>query len=388
MSSALNLWWLALPLLLLPLWWHRQQRQRTQAEPLATARFLPAAAPQQLRIWRWADKTLLALRLLLLLGVIAWLADVVVPWRGDTVLVGAQADPAWVEAQIKAAGLTSAPRIVFCADAADASPAQPTPAPPAGCTLRTADLLAWLAAHGHAWRSGARWTIVATADAVVMPAQPPVLAHRVELRLQPAATAASAPVERRVVLASAREAAWRALFTAFESGGLGRERYRMTDAPDAQTDLIVWDRPGTPDPAWRAPLWWAVQPAAFPEMATARRAGGLRVADAARGRLWAQERWPVDEADPLQAARALFEDRDGLRGAPLPWPAPTMTLDAGTAQSDSGAGRATGAAHGLLAPLLALLFALERGLAHRWARQRLAAATAPAPAPAAQGAAP
>ena len=80
MSSALNLWWLALPLLLLPLWWHRQQRPRTQAEPLATARFLPAAAPPQLRIWRWADKTLLALRLLLLLGVIAWLADVVVPW--------------------------------------------------------------------------------------------------------------------------------------------------------------------------------------------------------------------------------------------------------------------------------------------------------------------
>lgn len=382
MSSALNLWWLALPLLLLPLWWHRQQRQRTQAEPLATARFLPAAAPQQLRIWRWADKTLLALRLLLLLGVIAWLADVVLPWRGDTVFVGVRADPTWAGAQIQAAGLTSARRVVFCAD----DPAdQPTPALPAGCELHTADPLAWLAAHEHAWRAGARLAIFATADAVAMPAHPPVLAHRVDLRLQPA-SAASAPVERHVVLASTRAAAWRALFTAFESGGLGRERYVVSAEPNAQTELIVWDRPGTPDPGWHAPLWWAVQPAAFPELATARRAGGQRVADAARGRLWAQERWPVDEADPLQAARALFEDRDGLRGAPLPWPAPTMTLDAGTAQSDSGAGRATGAAHGLLAPLLALLFALERWLAQRWARLRLAVAAAPPSAP--QGAAP
>ena len=372
MSLSLGLWWLALPVLLLPIWWHRQKRQRTQAEPLATARFLPAAAPQQLRIWRWADLLLLALRLLLLLGVIAWLADVVLPWRGDTVFVGAQADPAWVEAQIQAAGLATAPRTVFCAPDAD----RRTPGHPTGCDLHTADPLAWLAAHQREWRAGARLAIVATGEAVPMPAHAPTLAHRVDVRLQPAQPG-GLPNEHHIVLVSTRAAAWRALFTAFESAGLGRSRYVVTAEPDAQTELIVWDRPGTPDPAWRAPLWWAVQPAAFPELATARRAGGLRVADAPRGRVWAQDRWPVDVTDPLEAARALFENRDGLRRDPLPFAAPTMALAAGTGGASE---EATGAAHIGLAPLLALLFALERWLAQRLVRQRRGAASATLPA--------
>ncbi len=353
MSQALALWWLALPVLLLPVWWHRRKRQRTQAVPLATARFLPAAAPQQLRIWQWADKTLLLLRLLLLLGLIAWLADVALPWRGDTVFVGAQVDPVWAEAQIQTAGLGAARR-------------QPLPA---------ADPLAWLAAHEREWRPAARLAIVASGDAVPMAAHVPALARRVELRLQPApapAPAASAPPARHVVLVSTRAAAWRTLFTAFESGGQVPARYVIQAEPDGQTDLIVWDRPGVPDAAWRAPLWWAVQPAAFPELATARRAGGLRVADAARGRVWAQDRWPVDERDPLAAARALFAQRDGLRHEPLPFAAPTMTLAAGTAASADGP---TGAGHTPLAVGLALLFALERVLAHR-ARHRLQARAA------------
>jgi hypothetical protein len=360
MSSAHALWWLALPVLMLPIWWHRQKRQRTQAVPLATARFLPAAAPQQLRVWRWTDRALLLLRLLLLLGLIAWLADLAVPWRGDTAFVGGQVDPAWADVQIQSADLGAARR-------------RPLPA---------ADPLAWLAAHEREWRTDARLAIIATGDAVPMPVNPPALAHRVELRLQPS-TSASAPFSRHVVLASTRAVAWRALFSAFESAGLGRERYQLQTEPDAQTELIVWDRPGTPDPAWRAPLWWAVQPAAFPELSTARRSKGLRVADVARGRVWAQDRWPLDEADPLAAARELFENRDGLRRDPLPFAAPTMTLAAGAAPSADAVAEV---GRPLLAPLLALLFALERALAHRASsRMRAVAATGGAePTPAAR----
>jgi hypothetical protein len=343
MSGAFALWWLALPVLLLPVWWHRQKRQRTQAEPLATARFLPAAAPQQLRVWQWVDRTLLLLRLLLLLGLIAWLVDVTVPWRGDTVFVDARLDRAWADAQIQAAGLGAARR-------------NPLPA---------ADPLAWLAAHEREWRPDARLALIASGDAVSMAAHLPALAHRVELRLQPSLPATTTTVHH-VVLASPREGAWRALFSAFEAAGSGRERYRIQAAPDGQTELIVWDQPVPPNPAWRAPLWWAVQPAAFPELAGARRAGSLRVAEAQRGRVWAQDRWPVDERDPLAAARGLFEHRDGLLHDPLPYAAPTMTLAASAARS---AEVATGAGRVLLAPLLALLFALERVLAHRAGRR-------------------
>jgi hypothetical protein len=347
----LALWWLALPLLLLPIAWHRQKRQRTQALPLATARFLPAAAPQQLRIWRWADKTLLLLRLLLLLGLIAWLADVALAWRGDTVFVGGGVDPAWAEAQIQAAGLGAARR----------------------SALPDADPLAWLAAHEREWRPGARLAIVASGDAVPMAARPPALAHRLDLRLQPAPPA-SAPAPRHIVLASPREAAWRALFTAFESAGPGRQRFLMSTQPDAQTELIVWDRPGAPDAAWHAPLWWAVQPAAFAELATARRSGSLRVAETSRGRIWARDSWPLDEREPLDAARALFDDWQGLQNDPLPDAAPSGVLEASAAQP---ALRPSGASHAVLAPLLALLFALERLLAHRRRHAETAAGAQP-----------
>jgi hypothetical protein len=357
MSNANALWWLALPLLLLPVWWHRQKRQRSQTAPLATARFLPAAAPQQSRIWRWADPLLLALRLLLLAGVLAWLADAALPWRSDTVFVDARADPAWVEAQVQAAGWSAARRTVFCAEHIAPGPAASAPV----CELHTADLLRWLVAHEREWRSSARLAVVATGPAVAMAAQAPLLAHSVALHLQPA-TPASAPIERHVVLASAREAAWRALFKAFESAGLARERFVIAPRPDARTELIVWDLPGAPAATWQAPLWWAVQPGAFAELAQARRSAGVRIADGARGRIWAQDDWPVDAADPLPGARAFFEDLQALQREPLPYAAPSMTLAATAAAPHPVP---SGGAHPFLAPLLAALFALERLLAHR-----------------------
>ena len=92
-----SLWWLALPTLLLPVWWHRKKRVQVAAEPLASARFLPRTEPRQMRVWRWADVILMIVRCLLLACLIAWLADPVLPWRGNTVVVAEGTDAAWVE---------------------------------------------------------------------------------------------------------------------------------------------------------------------------------------------------------------------------------------------------------------------------------------------------
>src|SRR5471032_1980597 len=133
MLSSYPLWWLALPVLLLPVWWHRQKRQRLKAEPLATARFLPSAAPEQLRVWQWRDRILLLVRCLLLVVMIAWLAATIFPWRGDTVLLDASTDKAWAGQQIAAAGMGAAPRIDL---------------PP--------NALQWLRQHERDWRPDAR----------------------------------------------------------------------------------------------------------------------------------------------------------------------------------------------------------------------------------------
>lgn len=357
MSSVAGLWWLALPLLLLPIWWHREKRQRTRAQPLATARFLPAAAPQQQRIWRWVDKLLLLLRCLLLLGVIAWLADVVLPWRGDTVWIGPELDAAVVDAQLKQAGLSQAQRVSFCTDGSEA------------CDVHTAHILAWLTAHEREWRADARWLLIANAADVPMPAHPPALAHRLDLRVL-AASAPAPRVDRHVVLVTDRAdraERWRALFTAFEAAGLGHERYLITSSPNAQTELIVWDRRATPDAHWRAPLWWVGDAAAFPELAQALRVQHLpnlpklpnfRYADTPRGRLWALDAWPLNDID---GARALFQTWQTLQRAPLAYAPPSQVL---ASRPSVRTDLPVAALHAVFAPLLAALFALERLLAH------------------------
>ena len=133
-----SLWWLALALLALPLWWHRQRRQRAREEPLATARFLPRSTPQQLRVWRFSDRLLLLLRCLLLAAVVAWLADLVLPWRGDTVLVAPGVDSAWAERQIKQAGFADA----------------------GGVALPPGDAFDWLKRHAKEWRRDSRLLVL------------------------------------------------------------------------------------------------------------------------------------------------------------------------------------------------------------------------------------
>ena len=349
MLSSYPFWWFALPVLLLPIWWHRQKRQRLKAEPLATARFLPVAAPEQLRVWQWRDRILLLVRCLLLLSLIAWLAATIFPWRGNTVLLDAGVDKAWAEKEIGGSGFADAARIDLPTDA-----------------------LQWLRQHERDWNPDAKLLIVARAGQIAMPARMPRFSHQVEVRTMPATTRAVVPgvVRYPVVLsaASGSDAAWRSLFAAFDTAGDGANRYMMAAAPDAATKLAVWDVPGDAPPAgWRVPHWWiapaSAQTAAFPELknAAAITINGLalKYADSPRGRLWTSEAFPPRDAD---TARALFEAWQSLGAPPAPaYPVPSQAFatDRASASSIVDARPAS-----WLAYVLLVLFLLERILAH------------------------
>lgn len=330
MTSLTSLWWLALPVLLLPLWWHRQKRQQLKAAPLATARFLPYARPHQVRVWRWADLFLLLLRCLLLACAIAWLADPVLPWRGDTVLVAPGTDPAWAEREIAKTGFGKAQRMAL-----------PVP-----------DGLHWLRAHQREWRANARLLVIGD---VPMPAALPQFAHRVELRTQARPFARS---EYRVAIVSKRAARWRALFAALD----GPRRYLVEDAPNDKTALVIWDVAQAPPATLRAPLWWIGDASAFPELRNAKTVDGLRYVDSARGRLWSSAAWPPQDAD---AARRLFETWQRLHFAPVAYTAPSQLVAAVAATHADAPG---GALRDLLMKALIALFALERIVTH--ARRR------------------
>lgn len=321
-----QLWWLALPILLLPVWWHRRKREQHKAELLATSRFLPRAEPRQTREWRWNDLVLLLLRCLMLATTIAWLADPVMPWRGDTVIVAAGTDPKWADTQAAQAGLAQADRLVM----------------PAG------QALAWLRAHQREWRSEARLLVLGD---VPMPALVPEFGRRIELR-----TLARQPekAERRVHIASERPDQWRRVFAL--------EGIAIDEVAGAKTSLVVWDRKDAPPAALRAPLWLVADATAFPELATAPQVDGLRYADSPRGRLWHSGAWPPKTAD---AARTLLDDWQRLHAGPPAYTAPSRVFEA------SGAGRVpepSGALRDMLMAALVALFVLERILTH--ARRR------------------
>jgi hypothetical protein len=325
-----SLWWLALPVLLLPAWWHRQKREQLKAVPLATARFLPRAQPHQVRVWRWADVFLLLVRCLLLACAIAWLADPVLPWRGDTVLVAPGTDPAWSEREIAKAGFGQAQRMAL-------------PAP---------EGLHWLRAHEREWRRNARLLVIGD---VPMPAALPQFAHRVELRSQARPFAESV---YRVAIVSTRATHWRALFAALD----GPRRYIVQQAPNGDTDLLIWDVAEPPPADLRAPLWWVGHASAFPELQKAAAVDGMRYADSARGRLWSSAAWPPLDAD---GARRLFETWQRLHFAPVAYTAPSQLIAAVPA---TRAPDPSGALRDLLMKVLIALFALERILTH--ARRR------------------
>lgn len=314
-----GLWWLALLLLVLPVWWHRRRRRQFVAQPLASARFLPQGEPRRLRAWRWRERVLLLVRCLLLACTIAWLADLVLPWRGDAVLVAAGTDPAWAEHQIRQAGFDHATVM----------------------RLPTADAFGWLQRHEREWQADARLLLLGD---IPMPALRPELAHPVEVRTRPRQAARQ---ERRVAVVSTRAAEWRRLFASLD----GPHGYTVTYRPDERTELIVWDMPQAPPAALHAPLWWVTDARAFAELGTARYATG------ARGRIWLVDGPPQDAA----AARTLFATWQELHYGAPPYTTPSQRLAPG-----AGIEPATvdGALRYMLTLLLMALFAAERYLTH------------------------
>jgi hypothetical protein len=203
---------------LLPILWHRQKREQTKTSLLASARFLPAAEPKMRRVWRWHDMTLLLLRCLLLVTLIALLADLVLAWRGDTVLVVPGTPPAVVDKD-------AAQRI----------------------TLPDRDAVTWLHAHEREFEPGTRLVVVGDA---VMPAVLPRFRHAVELRT---AAVPAAPAERHVAIFSDRADDWHRLFAAAE----GAWHIVVDAAPGPRTELVVWDRPDAPPAGLHGRLWHA-----------------------------------------------------------------------------------------------------------------------------------
>lgn len=325
-----SLWWFALPILLLPIWWHRRKRVQNKAAPMATARFLPRTEPRQTRVWRWSDPLLLLVRCLLLAVLIAWLADPVYPWRGDTLVVLDGAGKVWVEKEAEQAGMAKAERV----------------------TLPPAQALGWVHTHEREWQSDARVMVLGD---VPMPASTPLFGRQLEVRTQPLAPG---KVERHVYIASERAPQWRRMFAAID----GPEKIVIDDAPGAATALIVWDRAEAPPASLRAGLWWVSTPSTFPELAKARALDGLRYADSARGRLWHHADWPPNDID---SARALLDNWQQLHVGPRPF---TMQSQVFAASKGVSAPEPSGALRGILLAILVALFVLERSLTH--ARRR------------------
>jgi hypothetical protein len=284
----------------------------------------------QLRVWRWSDVLLLLLRCLLLAALIALLADPVLPWRGDSVLVVPGTDPAFVDKQVLEAGLADARRI----------------------GLPDRDAYRWLHEHEREFKPQARLLL---AGDVAMPASLPQLRHAVTVRPQPAPAAS---LEHHVAVFSRRAAEWRKLFAALD----GPQRYVLDEQAGASTELLIWDLPQSPPAGLRAPLWWVADTAAFPELAKAPQADGLHYMDSPRGRLWSAA-WmtPGDAA----AARTMFDTWQRLHAGVRPVTAPPQAplVDARAPAGPSGAALHD-ALHDALAVALLVLFALERMLTH------------------------
>jgi hypothetical protein len=292
--------------------------------PLASARFLPAAEPKQQRVWRWHDVILMLLRCLLLVTVIALLADLVLAWRGDTVLIVPGTPAAVVDKET--AGFARAQRL----------------------TLPGRDAVTWLHAHEREFEPHARLLVVGDA---VMPAVLPRFRHAVALRTAPAQTP---PAERHVALFSARPDAWRRLFAAAE----GSWHIVVDPAPGPRTDVIVWDRADPPPADLHAPLWWVANTDAFPELVKAAAIDGMLWTDSPRGRLWHVDGWPPRDPD---GARALFAAWQRLHVGVQPYTAPAQAL---VPDAAAPAAPASGALRRWLGLALVVLFALERIVTH------------------------
>lgn len=353
-------WWLLLPVLGLPLWWHRQRRLTQKMTTLATAQFLPTSPPQLLKVWRWRDRLLLLLRCLILLTILAILAVIVVPWRGDTVFVGKQVMPQALESAIRESGFSNATRLTFCPDQT--------------CDIATEHLLFWLEQHQVQWQADARWLVVAPANALTMSATKPDLRHDFLTHVTPAET--TSPLEARKVVvvintgSPERMAEWRRLFSAFDMAGKSTSKMTLSEEYDPRAELVIWDKPSPRDPGWRAPLIWQTvssSPSAQPHASSAPFVNAklqslhidLQLQDGSQ--IWTMDTahdWPLKRLDD---AKTLYEAWRSVY--PSKAPMQEQTIKANPSAYLSLTGSDTRLQNALLG-LLLFLFALERSLAH------------------------
>lgn len=314
-------WWLALPTVLLPLWWHRQRQKQQHVFPLASAQFLPTAEPQTVQVWRWRDLILLLLRLAMLLCLIALMAQFIRGQRGDTVFVSKKANGAWVAAQI--AQLKQQSRSLEVMDYCEHAP----------CDIQTDSIFAWLEQHQAQWQDTSRWYLLAAETELSMPAQVPRFKPAFELRIAPRLnagkdTASAAPLQTvPVYLNTARADEWRKWFQIFEVSSRGQLHFVFEDAVRSEVQLIVWEQEFPPAERLKAPLWWTTNRSLLQGAQTAPhytsavalspqtqvQQGGVSLEkikqfETSRGRVWLadQRDWPLQNDDSLTAWR-LFD---------------------------------------------------------------------------------
>lgn len=339
MNNVAALWWLLLPVLALPIWWHRQRRHSLKIQRLATAKFLASAAPQLRPVWCWRDWILLLLRCLILLSMLALLAGWFLSWRGDTVLLGRDLDPQWVQQELQAQGMQQAQQSYFCAEAA--------------CEIHTDNLLFWLEQQQSQWRPQAKILILAHAGQLPMNGQAPRIAHAVQIRIAPAQP--SSAVQKKplqIAIQSERLPAWRRLFAAFEVAGKADQTLILSDKITSETALAIWDLPTQPDANWRAPLIWK-----FTEKSATS-------AQTETAQVW---HLPTVQNNPLEdinAAKRLFEAWQSVRPQAQQITLQTQNLAASKLPTGWSSTELESAWQQILLACLVFLFVLERGFAH------------------------
>lgn len=358
MITLLNLspwWWLLLPVLGLPIWWHRQRRQTQQRRTLATTKFLPAAPPQLLRVWRWRDLLLLLLRCLMLLTMLAMLAGVVASWRGDTVFVAPHLDSQWLRKNLQETGFADAKQMTFCADAQ--------------CDISTDNLLLWMEQQQAQWRPDARWLVLAPVGTVRMNGQQPDLRHALTVRIAPPS---AKPTQSRsridVAINSSRMEQWRRLFAAFEAAGVGAYTFVLGDQVNNQTAIAIWDQATPMRSDWRAPLIWKTGAADKPVQTNVDASWNATLQELhitlnshKGGQIWTVDQthdWPLQNVD---GAKKLYEAWQSGYVAMLPMQTQQVKANTAAALSQSAL---DSAALTYCLYLLLILFLIERSLAH------------------------
>lgn len=378
-------WWLLLPVVGLPLWWHRQRRQTQKMHVLATAKFLSATSPQLLRVWRWRDLLLLLLRCLMLITMLAILVQPLWSWRGDTVFVGEHLDPQWVAAEIDKAGFKQAQRISYC--------------PAMACEIQTDHLLLWLEQEQAQWQTQARWLILAQDQQLAMSARVPQVGHTISVRIAPLAAhqaLGQIPADKQtlqVAIQTDRVDLWRRVFKLFELAGVENLQFNLTEKIQANTWLAIWDKQKEPDQNWHAPFIWRTakteQMTVASNVLSGDRPDGsstnastnestsallqklhIHSEVSTRGLIWKKDPqfdWPLQDAD-LEQAKVLFEALQAVRAESQIVPLSVQnSLDLPATKVTLSAHFMAGAKDHLrefLFALLALLFIVERSLAH------------------------